>query len=102
MAEFELKFQVPAQAEAALEARLQRGKASQTRLRARYFDTPDEALARAGLVLRLRQEDSAWIQAVKGRGNGGFERLEHEVPVEGDAQTVPDPSLHASHPAGKA
>jgi triphosphatase len=99
MTEFELKFQVPAESAAAVEAALRRGTVERTRLRARYFDTPDEALARAGLVLRLRQEGRNWVQTAKGPGDSGFERLEHDVPMErGAGEAAPDPARHAGHP----
>ena len=48
--EFELKFQVPAQRSAAVEADVARGRSCQTRLLAHYFDTPDGALARERIV----------------------------------------------------
>lgn len=84
---------------APLEKELQRGTTSTARLRARYFDTPDEALARAGLALRIRQEDKRWVQTAKGPGRGGFERLEHEVPLSrAQAQAGPDIARHAGHP----
>jgi inorganic triphosphatase YgiF len=99
MSEFELKFQVPADSAEAVEAALRRGTVRRTRLRARYFDTPDQALARAGLVLRLRQEGRHWVQTAKGPGEAAFERLEHDAPVErGGAEAGPDPSRHAGHP----
>lgn len=103
MPEFELKLQVPADRAGAVDAAVRRGKVREPRLRARYFDTPDEALARAALVLRLRQEGDAWVQAAKGPGRSGFERLEHEVVVDaGAADQPPRPELHAGTPVGKA
>lgn len=102
MSEFELKLQVPADRAAAVETAVRRGKVKETRLRARYFDTPDEALARAALVLRLRQEGDAWVQAAKGPGGTGFERLEHEVAVDaGGEDRPPRPELHEGTPVGK-
>lgn len=100
MTEFELKFQVPRERAAGVEAALQRGAVARTRLRARYFDTGDEALARNGLVLRLRQEGRDWVQTAKGPGRGGFERLEHNMPLAQHAE-LPDIALHADHPVGK-
>lgn len=97
MHEFELKFQVPAAQAAAVEAALRRGKVRREHLRARYFDTPEEALARSALVLRIRQENRRWVQAVKGPGGSGFERLEHEVPLPRDPGAA-DIALHAGHP----
>jgi triphosphatase len=98
MTEFELKLQVPAERAAAVEAGLRRGTVDRKRLRARYFDTADEALARAGLVLRLRQEGRHWVQTAKGRGDQAFERLEHNVPLARGDEALPDPERHARHP----
>jgi inorganic triphosphatase YgiF len=99
--EFELKFQVPRDKAAGVEAALQRGAVERKRLRARYFDTPDQALASRGLVLRLRQEGREHVQTAKGPGRGGFERLEHNVTLA-NGEEQPDPSLHDEHPVGKA
>jgi triphosphatase len=98
--EFELKFQVPRERAAGVEAALQRGAVERTRLRARYFDTADAALARNRLVLRLRQEGRHLVQAAKGPGGRGFDRLEHEMPLAQQAD-MPDIALHAGHPIGK-
>jgi inorganic triphosphatase YgiF len=100
MTEFELKFQVPDERLAAVEAALRRGAVERQRLRARYFDTPLEALARHCLVLRLRQEGRAWVQAAKGPGRDAFHRLEHEVPVA-SGEEAPDIARHGRHPVGK-
>lgn len=100
MTEFELKFQVPEGRLAEVEAALRRGPVQRTRLRARYFDTPGEALARRQLVLRLRQEGRRWVQTAKGPTSGTFERLEHDVALPAGVPTVPDPRLHAGHPVG--
>ncbi|MBZ5487237.1 CYTH domain-containing protein [Halomonas aquamarina] len=51
----------------------------------RYYDTPDDALARARIALRLRQVDTQVLQTVKtaGQGGGGLSsRQEWEWPVE--------------------
>lgn len=98
--EFELKFQVPPASRAAVEAALRRGPVRRQRLRARYFDSEGEALARAGLTLRLRQEGRAWVQTAKGQGRGDFERLEHNVPVDADGTTLPDLHLHDGQAVG--
>ena len=98
MNEFELKFQVPADRVPAVEADLQRGTVERTALHARYFDTPDEALARAQLVLRVRQEGDLWVQTAKGPGQGSFDRLEHNVQLPAAPGAIPDLARHAGHP----
>lgn len=59
-----------------------------------YFDTPDFALSRAGVALRVRRLGDARVQTVKSKGQGGVasRRGEWEWPVTGDA---PDLSLLA-------
>ena len=99
MNELELKFQVPDERVADVEEALRRDTVQATRLRARYFDTPEESLAAAGLVLRIRQEGDTWVQTAKGPGRGGFERLEHNVPLgPGGSELPPEISRHRGHP----
>ena len=107
MKEVELKFQVPAEQRAALAAAVA-GSAPQPRmrLRAAYWDTPDRALALAGLALRVRREGRIWVQTLKGAGDDGMTRLEHNVPLSRTtfpASVVPgaEPALHAGTPAGE-
>jgi inorganic triphosphatase YgiF len=103
--EVELKFQIPPARRAALRDAVKGASAQATRLRAVYFDTPDRALAAAGLALRLRDEGGQWVQTLKGRGDGVAGRLEHEVPVGAAAvRAVPalDVARHAGHAAGAA
>lgn len=99
--EFELKFMVPRAARGAVRAGLgERGASLETRhLVARYFDTADRRLARAGLSLRLRREDRRWVQTLKAGREGALARFEHEVPRP-DA-TV-DAAAHAGTIAGDA
>lgn len=68
-------------------------------LRAVYFDTDDEALRRAGLSLRIRDEAGLRLQTVKssGGGEGLLARGEWEAPVEGDD---PDLARLAETPLG--
>lgn len=99
MTEFELKFQVPPDRAEAVRAAVARGESQRTPLRARYFDTSDEALVRAGIALRLRQEGEHWVQTAKGRGKG-FERLEHDAPALEGEEGRPDVRLHDGHPIG--
>lgn len=111
MFETELKFQIPPERLAGVQQAVAAVGAGQVRLRARYFDTPGRHLAQAAMALRLRQEGERWVQTLKGRGDGMFKRLEHEVVLEGlggiggiDASTVPalDLSHHDGTPAGAA
>lgn len=101
--EIELKFQVPAARRTAVMQAVATPRVQRTRLRAEYGDTPDHRLARAGLVLRLRLEGGQWVQAVKGRGDGLVQRLEHEVTLS-PQRGVPrlDPGRHRGTPAGAA
>lgn len=98
MAEFELKFQVPAGRADAVAAALRREAVQEQKLQARYYDTRGAALAAHGAVLRLRREGNEWVQAAKAPGANAFERLEHEVLLtEGDL-LEPDPARHGDHP----
>lgn len=104
MNEIELKLQVPEARRAAVDAALAgRAPRRRMRLQAAYCDTPDRALARAGLALRVRREGRQWVQALKGPADDGLTRLEHEVPRPGPAAEPPaaDPALHAGTAAGE-
>ena len=102
MTEIELKFQVPAARRAALGKAVATTTAKRIVLRARYFDTSDRRLGRAGLALRVRKEGRRWVQTLKGAGDGIWQRLEHEVPLRPAPGVVPaaDPALHDGTPAG--
>ena len=102
MFETELKFQVPPTQRAALHRAVATATARTTRLQAVYADTADGRLAAAGLALRLRKEGRAWVQTLKGRGDGLMQRLEHEVrlPATAAAPTL-DATLHAGTPVGQ-
>lgn len=107
MQEVELKFQVPPSARQAVEAAVAGPqRARRTRLQAAYFDTPQGALAGAGLALRLRKEGRLWVQTLKGAlpDGTGMARSEHNVPRAETGAAVPaiDPSLHAGTPVGDA
>ncbi len=63
---------------------------TERRLNSTYFDTPDFALADAGISLRVRHVGSRYIQTVKTAGtstSGLFQRDEWETPV---ASAVPE------------
>lgn len=104
MTEIELKFQIPDARAAVVERAVATAAARRVSLRARYFDTSDRRLAAAGLALRVRKEGRRWVQTLKGAGDGLWQRLEHEVPVQPlpGAQPLADPALHDGTPAGEA
>ena len=84
MQEIELKFLIP---EARLTGLLRQAriKSSQTtQLAAHYFDTPNQTLAKAGIALRIRQEDNAWTQTIKAGGDGIAARLEHNTTLDNE------------------
>ena len=96
--EFELKFQVDAAHQTAVEAAVARGRSHRTHLRARYYDTADGALAAQHIVLRVRKEGGAWIQTAKAPGARMVERLEHNVELApGPASDTPLPRVDRHH-----
>lgn len=102
MHEIELKLQVPAARRAAVDAAVAgKSAAPRMRLQAAYHDTPERALAAAGLALRLRREGRQWVQTLKGAGDDGLTRAEHNVP-RGSAAAMPaiEPALHAGTQVG--
>ncbi|MEP7283235.1 MAG: CHAD domain-containing protein [Rubrivivax sp.] len=101
--ETELKFQVPPARRAAVERAVGTVTAEQHTLRARYFDTADGRLAAAGLAWRLRQQGDRWRQTLKARGDGVWQRLEHEVLLPADAGDPPpiDPARHDGTELGR-
>jgi triphosphatase len=52
----------------------------------------------------VRKEGRHWVQTLKGAGDGLWQRLEHEVPLQVAPGTAPqaDPARHAGTPAGEA
>jgi triphosphatase len=76
---------------------------SRARLVSTYFDTPDQALAKRGLVLRVRERDGRFVQTVKSiesgaefgaqPGGGALSRGEWEDVVDG---AWPDPRAFES------
>ncbi|SEA95295.1 adenylate cyclase [Variovorax sp. YR216] len=101
--EFELKFQIDPQQRAAVEAAVGRGRSHVARLRARYFDTADGALAAQRIVLRLRKEGRTWWQTAKAPGGTLLERHEHNVELPpASAREVPVPRIerHEGTPVG--
>ena len=105
MVEIELKFQIdPARREGVRRALASRSAAVDTlRLQARYFDTVDDRLAKAGLALRLRKEGRArWVQTLKGRGDGLMQRLEHEIVLAPGDPVAIEIARHDGTAAGQA
>ena len=94
MIETELKISLDEAGEAALEAHdaLERMRAIPRRtedLVSTYFDTRDQALAKAGIALRLRKIGRRWVQTVKradprgAKAHGLFSHVEVEFPAPG-------------------
>ena len=99
--EIELKFKLdPARADAIV-VHLCPGVALVSRkLESIYFDTPDQALRKAGCTLRVREDGGRWTQTVKTPWGGeSAGRGEWESAVDGDA---PDPAWVQHTPAGVA
>lgn len=86
--EVELKFACRPQDLAAVLAAAPPGDDESRELISVYFDTPDQALRKAGASLRVREHKGHRVQTLK-RGEG-LVREEHEAPIEGLA---PDPEL---------
>ncbi|WP_146871812.1 CYTH and CHAD domain-containing protein [Acidovorax delafieldii] len=101
--EIEFKFCIPPDRLAAVQAAVRRGRCVAIRMEARYFDTPDGALASRGIAFRLRREGDQWVQTVKALGDGPLDRQEHNVArgpaIEGIAPE-PLPQLHSGTVAG--
>lgn len=99
--EVELKLELSAEAADAVEAAgLFASELDIVRQHAIYFDTPDHALAKAGLSLRIRRNGDKRVQTIKvdgGAAAGVFVRPEWEREVEDDRlildDTTPIPTL---------
>ncbi|MAS42782.1 MAG: inorganic triphosphatase [Rhodobacteraceae bacterium] len=107
MTEIELKFLLDEAGEAALRRApalraMAEAPAKRSRLRSIYFDTPDQALRRAKIALRLRKVGRGWVQTVKrgsGAGTGLFAVQEDEAPAPGgrlDFGLIADADLRAA------
>lgn len=86
MQEIELKFLVPDYKIDALMRQANIKSSQTTQLAAHYFDTADHQLAAAGMALRIRQEDEAWVQTIKAAGDGMMARVEHNHTLSVDGQ----------------
>ena len=103
MYEIELKFAVPTERRAVLEKALKRGSVRIERMRAIYFDTTDDRLAKSGISLRIRKEGRHWVQTVKAAADS-LRRLEHNVsvtPPRGGGPPALDLTRHDATPAGE-
>ncbi|HVO07732.1 MAG TPA: CYTH and CHAD domain-containing protein [Burkholderiaceae bacterium] len=89
MTELEVKLRVSDAALPSLREALRAHGARSMRMQARYFDTEDGRLAKAGVALRMRREGRRWMQTLKAAGAGAVHRLEHEVPVKLAASALP-------------
>jgi len=75
------------------ESNLLGGEPRKARQKSLYFDTPDHALAEAGLSLRIRRSGGKRVQTVKAYGGssaGLFVRPEWEKPVRDDKPVIDD------------
>src|SRR5436305_4055563 len=86
--EVELKFVCAPDALGAVLAAAPAGNEREAELISVYFDTPDQALRKAGVSLRVRESEGRRVQTLK-RGEG-MAREEFETPIEGLA---PDRAL---------
>ena len=80
---------------------LRQGRAATRRVHSIYYDTPERALLRAGLALRLRCDGGRWLQTLKteGRSTAGLHlREEWEWPL---AREALDFGLLAATPQAK-
>ncbi|MGA0611792.1 CHAD domain-containing protein [Caldimonas sp. KR1-144] len=104
--EIELRLQVAPAALPGLRRALAATAArhSRMRLQAVYVDTPERALAAAGIALRLRKEGRRWVQTIKLGPLHATARGEHNVAVDAPPGTRPaiDPARHAGTPMGEA
>jgi inorganic triphosphatase YgiF len=100
--EIELKLRVPAARwrEVMAHPLLGAGAGQRTQLLgATYYDTPDAALWRHRIALRVRREGRRWVQAIKGGGtqqSGLHSRQEYETVLRNDRpdlSTLPDGPL---------
>lgn len=80
MSEQELKLHVPRRASSGVLSEMKKLGAASTRLRALYYDTPDRALVRAKVALRVRKEGRRWVQTLKMPGDHALARIEINHP----------------------
>ena len=104
MSEIELKFLLDELTSSELWARvkalkLANGSPKTRTLRSIYLDTPEHALKKAGIALRLRRDGRRWIQTVKTKAelHGGLSQVgEVENPAPGGRlclEAIPDAAV---------
>jgi triphosphatase len=104
MSEIELKFILDESRSSELWARvkalkLANGGPKTRTLRSIYLDTPEHALKKAGIALRLRRDGRRWIQTVKTKAqlHGGLSQVgEVEIPAPGGRlclEAIPEASV---------
>jgi len=100
--EIELKLEVPAEAQTQLKRTgapdgFSAGRATTRNLQSIYVDTPDQALRKAKISLRVRKVGRSWVQTVKigtGVAGGVSSPMEIETKVrtgDVDLTAIPDP-----------
>ncbi len=99
MVETELKLQIPPERLDKLRRAVSTRSATRQSLRATYFDTPDRALARHRIAIRIRREGRSWVQTAKALGDDPMTRLEHELQLSTGStpDQGPDIGLHSEH-----
>ncbi len=83
MHELELKFSLPLSLQDALARDRDAAGDSVARVWSCYFDTPDGALARGRMAVRIRRHGDRWLQTVKADTGDRFERFEWEREIGG-------------------
>ena len=78
--------------------RFAQGRPATRQLNTIYYDTPEMALAKTGISLRVRKQGRAFIQTVKGSNSGALvsARGEWESPLPSaipDLRFIPDPEM---------
>lgn len=84
MQEIELKFLIPEARIPGLLRQVKVKSSQTTQLAAHYYDTPKQALAKAGIGLRIRLEGDQWVQTIKAGGDGIAARLEHNTVLDAE------------------
>ncbi len=84
MHEVELKFGIPPENTQKIQKQINTKTAHQQKLLAYYFDTPEKALGKQGIAIRIRFEDNQWVQTLKAHGDGITKRIEinHILPLD--------------------